>query len=235
VRPQTGFNTLPLAARLSIVLFGTVGLASAMYMLSQQQAFDSSRVLFLLVTAGVTARARVNMFKNTTLSFLTCVVLFTVLTEGPGIAVLVGIAGVGAQSLLPSKKIILHQLVFNVGMIALTVTASWWTHRVFAANDTTTVLSTQLIATVLASFIYFVGNSLSVSLIIALTKRVSMIDIWANHFLHSAPTFLIAGLLSLGLVALTGSAGFVLFLFIGAMSIAYYGSIRLMTQSAAAK
>jgi hypothetical protein len=86
-------------------------------------------------------------------------------------------------------------------------------------------------ATVLASFTYFLGNSISVSLIVALTKGMSVFRIWLHHFLSSAPSVLIAGFLSLGLIAMASSTRLLLVsALIAAISIAYYCSVRLTAQ-----
>src|SRR5437899_12776237 len=92
-------------------------------------------------------------------------------------------------------------------MIATTVTATWFAHESLAGVRTANPLSTEAIATLIASFVYFLGNSISVSLIIALTKKMPMAEVWVKHFMCSAPSFLLAGLLSLGVVALISSHG----------------------------
>ena len=78
------------------------------------------RLLLLIGAAVIGSRARINLFKGSTLSFLTAVVLLAVIKEGLGPAILVAIVGVTAQVILPSRKVVIHQLAFNVGMIALT-------------------------------------------------------------------------------------------------------------------
>src|SRR5436189_257991 len=88
------------------------------------------------------------------------------------------------------------RLVLLAGVAIL---ASWWTYRFVAHTQMIETLSANLTATILASFIYFLGNSLSVSLIVSLSQRISMLHIWSHHFVYSAPSFLIAGLLSLGI------------------------------------
>jgi len=90
-----------------------------------------------------------------------------------------------------------------------------------------------LTATVIASFVYFLGNSVSVSLIISLSKGVSMVDIWLNHFLNSAPSFVIAGLLSVGVLGLikNNNPGLA-FGLLAAVSLAYFSSVKLVAAPA---
>ena len=121
VKPQVSFKPLPIAARVTVILFGIMGLAAILYAFLWQTAFTPSHVLVLLALGMVCARTKVNLFRGSTISFLTCVVLLAVSREGPAVAVLVAIGGVTVQTLFPRRKVVLHQLAFNAGMIALTV------------------------------------------------------------------------------------------------------------------
>src|SRR5215831_9836317 len=206
MKAKTEFTSLPLAARCTIVIFGIAGLAAVLYTMAFQPSLASSRIFLLLAIAAGTARIKVNLFKGSTLSFLTSVVLLAVIHEGPAVAVLVGLCGVTIQSVFPSRKVVLHQLAFNAGMIALTVTASWLTYHALISTHVLESMSSKIIATMLASFTYFLGNSISVSLIVALSKGMSVFNISFHHFLFSAPSFLIAGLLSLGLIVIVSSS-----------------------------
>jgi len=191
------------------------------------------RIVVLLALAAASARAKVKLYRETSLSFLTSVVLLAVITQGPAVAVLIAVFGVTVQSFLPKRKLVLHQAVFNAGMISVTVTATWWIHHTLAGALPLTQMSAETTATVLASFAYFLGNSVSVSLMVALTKGMSMFHVWANHFMYSAPSFLIAGMLSLGLIGLAGTASlWIIVAVIPVVAFPYYCSVRLTGQTA---
>src|SRR5689334_21061224 len=232
MKAKSDFKSLPLAAKCTVVLFGVAGFAALLYTMAFQPSLASSRIFLLLAVAAGTARIKVNLFKGTTLSFLTSVVLLAVIQEGPAVAVLVGLCGVTIQTVFPSKKIVLHQLAFNAGMIALTVTASWLSYHALASTHVLDSMSSKMMATVIASFTYFLGNSISVSLIVALTKGMSVFNIWFHHFLFSAPSFLIAGLLSLGLIVIISSTNLLIVAaWVSPIVIAYYCSVRVTAQS----
>ena len=227
--PQVSFKALPAAAKLLIILFGVAGMAAILFAFSLQPAFAYGRLVLLAGVAMISARAKVNLYRGSTISFLTCVVLLAVIKEGPAIAVLLAVCGVSVQTFLPSRKLVLHQLAFNIGMIALTVLASWWTYRFVAHTQMIETLSANLTATILASFIYFLGNSLSVSLIVSLSQRISMLHIWSHHFVYSAPSFLIAGLLSLGITGLTSAhLVFMAAVVLTVIFVAYYFSVKFV-------
>ena len=225
------FKSLPLAARWAIVLFSAAGFGALLYATELEPVLTSGRILLLIVLGAVTARIKVNLFKGSTLSLLTSVVLLAIVREGPVIAVLVGISGVTVQTLFPSRKVVLHQLAFNMAMITLTVTASWLTYHALAQASAVGTLSSEITATLLSSFMYFLGNSISVSLIVALTKGMSLLHIWLHHFLFSAPSFLIAGLLSTGLIAALGCSNVLLAAaLLTSIALPYYCSVCIAAE-----
>ena len=231
----SGFKTLPFPARGLIVLFAAAGVASIALALWYQSLFSATRLGFLPFLAAMSARYKAKVYRETTISFLTSVVMIGVITDEPAVSMLAAICGVTIQTLLPSKKLVLYRLIFNAGMIALTVTATWWTHRVVAtANHFLDGTSSEIAAAILASFVYFLGNSTFVALIISTTQRISILDIWGQHFMYSAPSFVTAGLLACGLVGLMGEHVVVPIALTLSISITYYCAIRRAAQQAVA-
>ena len=229
MKNQSTFSTMPLTARFAIALFAILGMTSALYAVTTHMGFAPGRLFLLMAAATVCAKAKVKLYKTSTISLLTSVVLLAVVMEGLMAALIVAVFGVAVQMVVPSKKLVLHQLVFNLGMIAITVTATWFTHQSLASASTANPLTTEALATLMASFVYFLGNSISVSLIIALTKKMSLAEVWSKHFMCSAPSFLLAGLLSLGVVALISTQSITMVAaLVAAISLSYYTSIRLM-------
>jgi MASE9 protein len=232
---QSGFKTLPVAARYIITMFGLAGFAAMLYAIWSGPALAPGRVIVLLALAAATARAKVNLYRWSSISFLTAVIMIAVMREGPAVAMLAGVCGVIVQTVFPSRKFALYNLVFNGGMIALTVGATFGTYHLLAGIRTMETLPAEVAATVLSTFVYFLGNSIPVSLMIAVTRRMSMFKIWTQHFMWSAPSFLIAGILALVVNGLTGSH----FLLIASAAaafagLAYYCSIRFTAKASEA-
>jgi hypothetical protein len=147
--------------------------------------------------------------------------------------VLVSVFGVTVQSFQPKRRLVAHQAIFNAGMISVTVTATWWIHHMLTQVLPPASISTETMATVLASFAYFLGNSVSVSLIVGLSKGLSMANVWCNHFMYSAPSFLIAGMLSLVLMAFASSTSVPLIAAVlSIVGLTYYCAVRLSAQTA---
>ena len=210
-------------------MFAIMGFASVVYVVVHDMRFAPGHLGLLMAAATAFAKAKVKLYKASTISLLTSVVLLAIVMDGLAAALIVAVFGVTVQMAVPPKKLVLHQLIFNLGMIATTVTATWFTHESLAGVGTANPLSTEAMATLMASFVYFLGNSISVSLIIALTQKVSMAEVWLKHFMCTAPSFLLAGLLSLGVVALISNQSVAIAAaLVAAVSLSYYASIRLM-------
>ena len=151
MKTQSTFTTMPAAARFAIVLFAITGLAAVAYAMIFQMGFAPVRLFLLMAAATLCAQAKVKLYKASTISLLTSVVLLAVISEGLGSALIVAVFGVTVQTVVPSKKLVLHQLAFNLGMITLTVTATWFTHQSLTGARIATPLSTEALATLMAA------------------------------------------------------------------------------------
>jgi hypothetical protein len=79
VKDQATFTTMPLTARFAIALFAILGLASAAYAATTHIGFAPGRLFLLMAAASVCAQAKVRLYKTSTISLLTSVVLLAVI------------------------------------------------------------------------------------------------------------------------------------------------------------
>ena len=231
MRAAAEFKALPVPARLAIAGFGVTGILIVLPALLFEPLSNPLRLLCLLTLAAGTANAKVRLYKDSSLSLLTSVVLLALLVGGRHDALLAAVCGVSIQLYWPSRKLAPHRLAFNTGMIAMTVRASSWTYSWFVSHAGSE-LPGVLAGILGAASIYYLGNSLGVSLMVGLAKRDSILRIWYNHFLYTAPSFLIAGLLSmLAFELLKEPSGAVLLALMPVVGIGYYSSLRLVSAS----
>src|SRR5438105_7532726 len=120
----------------------------------------SVRLMVLLLFATLTALLKARLYRGTTISFLTAIVLMAVIRDSAAVAIISAIWGVTVQTVSLSKKVILHRIIFNAGMIALTVAAASWTYRALATSNPSAQLipTTGILATIMAALVYFAGN-----------------------------------------------------------------------------
>jgi diguanylate cyclase (GGDEF)-like protein/putative nucleotidyltransferase with HDIG domain len=191
-KPQ--LKTLPKAARIAVLLFGLVGILGVLRALFDTAAMSSSYFVLMAFLAVVTAHTKVRLM-GSSLSLLTTVALVAVMMLGTKPAVLVGVIGVVTQCALPPRRFIFHHLAFNLGMIVATIYAVGAGYYA-VVRTTPSPAGDLLIGALIASLIYYLGNSLCVSLIISLTNKKSFFRLWHDNFLYTAPSFFVAGLLA---------------------------------------
>jgi signal transduction histidine kinase len=226
----TKFGDMPLQARVAVGVFGVVGAFELVRCVRAIGSFNEPVFFLMLGLAIATSRAKIRLLGGSTLSLLTSVVLATLMLLGTEAAVLTGMLGVVVQSSFPWNRKIPYRSVFNMGMVGLTVAfaGSAYNAIVPAVNAGT---ADQITGVLVASFIYYLCNSVFVSLMVSLSSGTSSWRLWRNSFLYTAPAFFIAGILALaGLkLALVIQIG-VLAAIIPVLALSYY-SIRTYLDS----
>src|SRR4051812_43902522 len=115
------FGTLPVKARAAIAIFAIGGAAAVASTLLFDPFTAPVQFLLLMALALGTANRKFRLYRDSSISFLTSVILLAILTAGTTEALVIAICGVSIQTYFPSRKLVLHRLVFNAGMIAITV------------------------------------------------------------------------------------------------------------------
>ena len=186
---------LPRAAQVAVCVFGMIGISGLIWAILTLEPMDYSYFWLLLFLAIVTGQAKVRLIAGSSLSLITTVVLIAVMMLGTTAGILVGVCGVLIQSIFPPRKFILHQLIFNVGMIVLTI---WMSGAAYhgVVGDFHAAGMDRLIGALIASIVYYLGSSICVSMIVGLSGNKSIFRLWHDNFLYTAPSFVVAGLLA---------------------------------------
>jgi hypothetical protein len=224
---KSNFKMIPAQARVAIICFGVAGLLVALGSIFTSHQWPVAQSLVLVALSIATARTKVRLTETATISCLTSTVLLSLMVAGTGLAVIAGICGVVTQNVLPSRKLVFHQLAFNAGMIALTAGASGLAFHLLIGH-TAAGFAEHFLASIMASLIYFFLNSSSIALIIGLSKRMSALEVWRKNMVSTTPSFMLAGMLSLALFRafLTPAAGLMLAT-LPVMACVYYVSVWL--------
>jgi len=187
---------MPLQARIAVSAFGVIGAIELLRSLSGIDSLSDPVFFLMLGLAIATSRAKIRLLGGSTLSLLTSVVLATLMLLGTEAAVLVGMLGVVVQSSFPWRRKIPYRSVFNMGMVGLTVALAGTAYNaIVPALDPGT--RDQLTGVLVASFIYYLCNSVFVSSMVSLSSGTSSWKLWHNSFLYTAPAFFLAGILAL--------------------------------------
>ncbi len=192
-KPQ--FRNLPRPARIAVVLFGIGGVLGSIQAASRLDPSGSGYFALLAFLAVAMAHTKVRLAGGSSLSLLTTVALVAMMMLGTKAAVLVAVCGVVAQCAIPLRRFIPHHLVFNLGMIVLTISMAGAGYYAIV-RDGHTGRTDQFVGSLVASLLYYAGNSVCVSLIVGLSSRKSPFRLWHDNFLYTAPSFVIAGVLA---------------------------------------
>jgi diguanylate cyclase (GGDEF)-like protein/putative nucleotidyltransferase with HDIG domain len=201
---KPNFSSIPRKAQALVLYFGVMGSYELIVALQEVRLKDAHALALMLFLAVVTARTKVRLIAGSTLSLLTTVVLASLLMLGPKTAILVGACGVLVQCVFPIKRMIPHHLFFNLGMIALTISMAGMGYY-WLVPKPDSALADQFAGALVASLIYYLGNSVYVSTVVSFSGRGSIFRIWHDNFLYTAPSFFIAGALSFAALKLASS------------------------------
>src|SRR5437867_1086518 len=208
-------------------MIGISGLIGAILTL---EPLDYSYFWLLLFLAVVTGQAKVRLIAGSSLSLIATVVLIAVMMLGTPAGTLVGICGVFVQSIFPSRKFVFHQLIFNLGMIVLTTWLSSAAYYTVARNIHAMGID-RLTGALVASIVYYLGCSVCVSMIVGLSSKKSILRLWHDNFLYTAPSFVVAGLLSFLVSEFIGSQRTTLLLVVAPVLYLCYYSYRVYIES----
>jgi diguanylate cyclase (GGDEF)-like protein/putative nucleotidyltransferase with HDIG domain len=187
-------KTLPRPAQVTVGVFGIIGLWGVIRATLMIGQVDHAYFGVLLFLAVVTGRTKVRLVGGSSLSLITAVVLVAMMTLGTSAAILVGVFGVIIQSAIPWRKFMPHHLIFNLGMIVLTICMA--SAGYFAIVRPQAGGVDRLVGVLIASILYYVGSSVCVSIVVGLSSGKSIFRIWHDNFLYTAPSFVIAGFLA---------------------------------------
>ncbi|MBI4481764.1 MAG: HD-GYP domain-containing protein, partial [Acidobacteria bacterium] len=158
-------------------------------------------VEFALLTllAGLTATLKVTLPATMgTMSVAYTVVIATILLLGPAQAMIVGAFSAASQCLWQVKeKAPLHRTLFSISTVALTAGISGLVFqaslKVLGSRDMQAIATALLIAT----SVYFLLNSVTISVAIGLSAKKPLWETWHQNFLWTAPGFYFGSLLAL--------------------------------------
>jgi len=207
-----------------------IGISGLIWAIFTLEPMDYSYFWLFLFLAIVTGQAKVRLIAGSSLSLITTVVLIAVMMLGTPAGTLVGICGVFVQSIFPSRKFVFRQFIFNLGMIVLT---TWLSSAAYykVARDAHAMGIDRLTGALVASIVYYLGCSVCVSMIVGLSGKKSILRLWHDNFLYTAPSFVVAGLLSFLVSEFIGSERATLLLVVAPVLYLCYYSHRVYIES----
>lgn len=194
VSPKVYRNRMPLFARIYISAVVVIGAAVTVLELARWESQDLIRFLCYLALAILASRLKVVLPGiSGALSVLFIFILFSMVELSLPEALLIGCSAVLTQCLWNCRqRPKWHQVIFNVGNMAITVAAAGLVYHSSLLRSGHLEPALRLLAT---ATLFFLLNTFPVAGVIALTERRSLRQIWRECYFWSFPYYLLGALI----------------------------------------
>src|SRR5580692_6075712 len=201
-------NKLPAPARIYVLAIVAIGAALLAFGTRVPRVDQLPAFLAMLLATVLTSTFKLQLptTKNrATLSVAFVIDFASLLLFGPPLAILISASGVMMQSTVKvAHRNPLHRTLFNVAALVLTVRGAGF---VFAALGGTTgrlvwpAGSTALVAAVVT---YFLVNTWSIAIAIALSTNQPIRRVWKQNFLWGAPSYFVGATVAVLIAEVVG-------------------------------
>jgi diguanylate cyclase (GGDEF)-like protein/putative nucleotidyltransferase with HDIG domain len=189
-------QTLPWAARIYVSLVILAGALLVGWLGPRATFEDPLLFTILLLLSAVTSAFKVSLpldRSGSTMSVSYAVDFAALLLLGPHETMLISVASAWSQCTFRMKvKNPTYRTLFSMACLAITVQASGsvflWLEGVPGALGTVPQIAKPLVG---AATAYFVCNTLLIAVAIALSTRQSIVTVWNQNFLWSAPSYFV--------------------------------------------
>ncbi len=138
-----------------------------------------------------------------TMSMAYAVDFAALITEGAGLATLLGALGVLIQcTIRVRRRQPVHRTAFSVAAVVIAVQVAAWAWTTLDGSVTGVTLATTVLPLVACALVYYLVNTSLVVAAIALSSVVSPMRAWNPEFWWSAPAYLLSAFIAM-LVALS--------------------------------
>ncbi len=223
-----------------MVAAGAATCAAAAFYRHPQPAGAGWQMALLAACAVLTGSRKVTVnryqvVENAGSMTLAFAVTFAALMRfGPAAGVIIGSLGILSAGVYPKQQAP-HQLLFNVGLAAVTAWLSGWTFLALNGWDLTLEGSASFPAVCGACLTYFFVNTFGVAVVLGLCKGQNPFPVWKSTFLWTAPSYFGgAAIASIGLLV-AGSPSVTFFLFGAPVVYLTYHSYQVYTARAEEK
>jgi signal transduction histidine kinase len=159
----------------------------------------TSSTLALAVLGALVAPHAVHLGLRVEMSISHPFILATLLLIGEPEAVLVSIVCIGSLCLFRLPRMAWYRTVFNIASFVITTFLTGETYQAFGGRPGIVRGGDGIIALMLATLVFYLANTYSISGVVALANRLNVLKVWQDNFLWSAPSFLAGGSLALGM------------------------------------
>ncbi len=191
------FREMPLGGRIyicAVCLFGVLACLTVRFLPSPVATLSLFEATVFVVLAAIAGGSKVCLFRRVENSKAVSMSLGFVLTFagmlhfGASMAVALGVVSCCAGCTYPKRQP-LHQLAFNVSLMAVEAFLGSWTYFSINRSGLDIQRFETLVAVACSTLVYYAVNTGGVSCVIGLLSRSSPIQVWRETFVWTAPSF----------------------------------------------
>ncbi len=185
--------------RIYILATYSGALAILLYVLHSGSLTFNTEFLTLAVIGAIMAPHTVHLGMRVEMSISHPFILATMILLGTGNAVLIAIICISSLCFIRAPRMEFYRALFNISSFVITTFATCNTYLLLARIGQGTAGGYPLFALMIATLVFYLVNTYSVSAVVTLSGRLNLFKVWHENFLWSAPSFFAGGSLALGM------------------------------------
>lgn len=186
-----------------------------------------SQFLTLAVIGALMAPHSVHLGLRVEMSISHPFILATMILIGEAEAVLLAAICITSLCVFRKPRMALFRALFNISSFVVTTFLTCETYLAFGGDRVGAGLEPILVALMLATLVFYLGNTYSIAGVVALANRLNIFHAWHENFLWSAPSFLAGGSLALGMAYFLDRFGLYAFILSLPFCVLIYYSYKL--------
>jgi signal transduction histidine kinase/CheY-like chemotaxis protein len=185
--------------RIYILATYAAALAILLHVLHSGTLTFNTEFLTLALIGAIMAPHTVHLGMRVEMSISHPFILATMIQLGTANAVLISILCISSLCFIRAPRMELYRALFNIGSFVITAFLACNTYVFVGGRSQGSVGGYPLVALMVATLVFYLVNTYSISGVVALSGRLNVFKVWHENFLWSAPSFFAGGSLALGM------------------------------------
>jgi signal transduction histidine kinase/ActR/RegA family two-component response regulator len=159
----------------------------------------NTEFLMLALIGAIMAPHTVHLGMRVEMSISHPFILATMIQMGTANAVLISILCISSLCFIRAPRMEFYRALFNISSFVITAFATCTTYIFVGGRSEGSVGGYPLVALMVATLVFYLVNTYSISGVVALSGRLNLFKVWHENFLWSAPSFFAGGSLALAM------------------------------------
>ena len=159
----------------------------------------NTEFLMLALIGAIMAPHTVHLGMRVEMSISHPFILATMIQMGTANAVLLSILCISSLCFIRAPRMEFYRALFNISSFVITAFATCTTYVFVGGRSEGSVGGYPLVALMVATLVFYLVNTYSISGVVALSGRLNLFKVWHENFLWSAPSFFAGGSLALAM------------------------------------